>query len=65
MIDGIIDEEWEGVEWTDNFVTNDSGEPFPYETKVKLLHDNKYLYVLFSCEEPDMSNITDKRAKRY
>lgn len=64
VIDGIIDEEWEGVEWTENFVTNDSGEPFPYETKVKLLHDNKYLYVLFSCEEPDMSNIKVIKGQR-
>jgi len=64
VIDGIMDEEWEGVEWTDNFVTNDSGEPFPYGTKVKLLHDNKYLYVLFCCEEPDMSNIKVVKGQR-
>jgi len=64
VIDGIVDEEWEGVEWIDNFVTNDSGEPFPYGTKVKLLHDNKYLYVLFCCEEPDMSNIKLVKGQR-
>ncbi|HPZ74611.1 MAG TPA: family 10 glycosylhydrolase [Candidatus Pacearchaeota archaeon] len=63
-IDGIIDDIWKEAEWTDNFVTNDTGESFPYETKVKLLHDNEFLYVLFWCEEPDISNIKIVKGQR-
>ncbi len=57
VIDGEVDNIWEEIEWSNNFLTNDSGEPFPFETKVKAFYDEKYLYVLFSCEEPDLSEM--------
>jgi len=57
VIDGEIDNIWEETEWSNNFLTNDSGDPFPFETKVKALYDEKYLHVLFSCEEPELSEM--------
>lgn len=54
-IDGVMDEEvWDSVAWTDSFVDLfiDIKTPPPYDTKVKMLWDNRYFYFAAKMEEP-------------
>jgi YHS domain-containing protein len=57
LIDGEASEkEWNDAEWTNNFV-NIKGEKEikpQFKTRVKMLWDNKYLYVYAELEEPDV-----------
>jgi hypothetical protein len=54
IVDGIIDEEiWSSSEWTDDFIdlAGDLTINPEYQTRVKLLYDNHYLYVAGEMEE--------------
>ena len=57
VVDGKADERaWEAAPWTENFVDIEgSVKPVPkYQTKVKMLWDNKFLYVLAQLTEPQI-----------
>ncbi|HOA38400.1 MAG TPA: carbohydrate-binding family 9-like protein [Flavihumibacter sp.] len=53
-IDGQVDEAWESVSWSPDFVDIvSSSQPMPpYRTRIKLLWDHSYLYLLADMEEP-------------
>jgi len=63
-IDGEMEDIWQKVNWSSKFVTYDTGEEYKYSTRVKVLYDEKNLYVLFDCYEPDMKNVQIKSGKR-
>lgn len=56
-IDGLLDERsWVDAAWTDDFVDIEGSiRPEPaYRTRVKMLWDDKYLYIAASMEEPHL-----------
>ena len=56
-IDGKINElSWEKAKWTDSFIDIEGNiKPNPrYDTKVKMLWDDNYLYISAYLEEPDI-----------
>ncbi|WP_324720749.1 DUF5916 domain-containing protein [Salinimicrobium sp. HB62] len=66
-IDGVIDEEtWEAVDWTSDFVEfePDNNTPPSYQTKMKIVYDEKYLYVAFRCYEPNPEKIVRRMGRR-
>ncbi|UZR99875.1 carbohydrate-binding family 9-like protein [Chondrinema litorale] len=63
-IDGKLDESsWQDVEWSKAFVDIEGDKkPKPYfETKVKMLWDDEYLYIAAQLEETDVWATYDKR----
>ena len=56
-IDGEEDVAWNRVEWSTPFVTYDLGKKTANETRVKVMQDDKYLYVLYRAEEKDISGM--------
>ena len=53
QIDGKVNEaEWQKAEWSPSFVDLISGSKTRHETRVKLLWDDKFLYVAYKIEEP-------------
>ena len=53
VIDGQGDEEaWKKAEWSDTFVDIEGIKKPKYDTKVKMLWDDKYYYILAKMEEP-------------
>ncbi|MHA6278730.1 DUF5916 domain-containing protein [Salinimicrobium sp. CAU 1759] len=66
-IDGIIDEDtWDAVDWTSDFVEfePDNNTPPSYQTKMKIVYDEKYLYVAFRCYEPNPEKIVQRMGRR-
>ena len=65
-IDGKTDEQsWEKTEWTDTFVDIEGkSKPLPrFQTKVKMLWDEKYFYIAAELEEPDVwATLTERDA---
>ncbi|MEC8475284.1 MAG: carbohydrate-binding family 9-like protein, partial [Planctomycetota bacterium] len=54
-IDGKLGEEsWRQVEASNAFVDLVSGKPTLYETTIKVLWDDQYLYVGYEVEEPNV-----------
>ncbi len=55
VLDGKDDDAaWKAAAWTSLFVNSLNGQPVSYPTKAKILWDDKNLYVLFSCQDPDV-----------
>ena len=57
MIDGKLDEAaWRHAAWTSDFIdiTGDTANKPAYRTRVKMLWDNRYLYIAAELEEPDV-----------
>ena len=57
VIDGRLDDpEWRAAPWTTDFVDIEGArKPAPrFRTRVKMLWDNKYLYIAAELEEPDV-----------
>lgn len=54
LIDGVCSPaEWAGAQWTDGFVEIAPGAPVPlYDTRVKLLWDDDYLYIFAILDDP-------------
>ena len=55
IVDGIAGEQaWQAAEWTETFVDIEgSAKPLPaYQTRIKMLWDEKYIYFLTEMEEP-------------
>ena len=67
VIDGRLDEEsWSLAPASTRFVDIVTGEPAWFDTRVRLLWDDKYLYFGFTAEETDVwGTLTDRDAKIY
>ena len=66
-IDGIIeDQAWEAVEWTSDFTEwePDNSTPPTQQTKMKIVYDERNLYVAFRCYEPEPEKIVQRMGRR-
>lgn len=66
-IDGSIDEAaWNIVEWSTDYVEfePDVGSPPTEQTKMKIVYDEKNLYVAFRCYQADPSTIEKRMGRR-
>ena len=66
-IDGNIDEAaWDVVEWTTDYVEfqPDVGTSPTEQTKMKIVYDDKNLYVAFKCYQADPSTIEKRMGRR-
>ncbi len=63
-IDGTLDEAaWQATPWSDAFVDIDGVRPVRHATRVKLLWDDRALYIAAHLEEPDLwATITTRDA---
>ena len=66
-IDGTMDEAaWDAVEWTSDYVEfePDVGTAPTEQTKMKIVYDDKNLYVAFKCYQADPSTIEKRMGRR-
>jgi len=66
-IDGSVDDAaWDLVEWTSDYVQwePDNGVTPTQQTKMKIVYDEKNLYVAFYCYESDMSQLERRMGRR-
>ena len=66
-IDGLLDDSvWDIVEWTSDYVEfqPDVGTPPSEQTKMKIIYDDKNLYVAFRCYQADPSTIEKRMGRR-
>lgn len=66
-IDGLIDDSaWGAVAWTTNYVEfePDNATPPTEQTRMKIVYDNKNIYVAFRCYEPNPENIVQRMGRR-
>lgn len=67
IIDGVLDEDaWNIVEWTTNYVEfqPDVGTEPTEQTKMKIIYDDKNLYIAFKCYQADPSTIERRMGRR-
>ncbi|WP_299116190.1 DUF5916 domain-containing protein [uncultured Winogradskyella sp.] len=66
-IDGVLnDEAWNAVEWTTDYTEfqPDVGTPPTEQTKMKIVYDDKNLYVAFKCYQKDPGTIEKRMGRR-
>ncbi|MDT0555284.1 DUF5916 domain-containing protein [Patiriisocius hiemis] len=66
-IDGVLDEAtWDAVEWTTDYTQfePDNGAAPTEQTKMKIVYDDKNLYVAFKCYQADPSTIEKRMGRR-
>jgi len=66
-IDGLLDDPaWEAVEWTSDYVEfePDNATAPTEQTKMKIVYDDKNLYVAFRCYQKDPSTIERRMGRR-
>ncbi|MCW5518925.1 carbohydrate binding family 9 domain-containing protein [Aureitalea sp. L0-47] len=66
-IDGVLDDTaWDAVEWTSDYVEfqPDNGTEPTEQTKMKIVYDDKNLYVAFRCYQEDPSTIERRMGRR-
>ena len=66
-IDGVLDEDvWNLVEWSTDYVEfqPDVGTPPTEQTKMKIIYDDKNLYLAFKCYQADPSTIERRMGRR-
>lgn len=66
-IDGFLDDvAWEAVEWTSDYVEfePDNSTPPTQQTKMKIVYDDRNLYVAFRCYDPHPENIVQRMGRR-
>ena len=66
-IDGKLDDAcWSKVEWTGDYVEWSPQENTPptEQTKMKIIYDDKYLYVAFKCYDQDPSGVVRRLSRR-
>jgi hypothetical protein len=67
-IDGLLnDEAWNLVPWAGGDfrqVNPDKGKPATVQTKFKILYDDKNLYAIFRCFDPEPSKIVKRMSRR-
>ena len=67
IIDGLLnDKGWDLTEWTGDFIElkPDENTPPTYQSKFKILYDDKNLYVGIRCYDPDPSKIEKRLSRR-
>ena len=67
VVDGILSEAvWEAVEWTTDYIENrpDEGTPPSYQTKFKILYDDKNLYIGVRCLDGEPEKIVKRLSRR-
>ena len=66
-IDGLVNEEaWNLVEWSTDYIQwspNENTQPIE-QTKMKILYDDKNLYVAFRCYDKDPKEIVNRLSRR-
>lgn len=66
-IDGKIDDKaWDVVEWSGNFTEKDpdEGTPPAYDTKFKVIYDDKYLYIAIRAYDKEPELIQQRLSRR-
>jgi len=66
-VDGLIDDEsWRRVEWSGDYVewSPEENTPPTEQTKLKILYDDKYLYVAFRCYDKDPAGVVRRLSRR-
>ena len=66
-IDGLLnDASWDAVEWTSDYMEwePDNNTDPSQQTKMKIVYDDKNLYVAFRCYEPNPENIVQRMGRR-
>ncbi len=66
-IDGVLDDDaWNTVEWTSDYLEfePDVGTPPTEQTKMKILYDEKNLYVAYRCYQADPLTIENRLGRR-
>jgi hypothetical protein len=66
-MDGMLDDiAWDTVEWTTDYVEfePDNGTSPTEQTKMKIVYDDKNLYVAFRCYQADPSSIEKRMGRR-
>jgi hypothetical protein len=66
-IDGLLDDAaWEAVEWTSNYVEfePDNGTDPTEQTKMKIVYDEKNLFIAFRCYQKDPATIERRMGRR-
>ena len=54
-VDGILDEaEWQSADVIENLMLSDGSGESTRKTSIRLCWDNKYLYIAFECDDPDI-----------
>ena len=67
QIDGKLDDKaWELVEWTGNYIENrpDENTPPSFQTKFKILYDQKNLYIGVRCYDGEPDKIVKRLSRR-
>ena len=67
VVDGILSEAvWDAVEWTTDYIENrpDEGTPPSYQTKFKILYDDKNLYIGVRCLDGEPNKIVKRLSRR-
>ncbi|HET7360423.1 MAG TPA: carbohydrate-binding family 9-like protein, partial [Salinimicrobium sp.] len=52
IVDGKMDDIWKNAPWSDNFIDIQGQKTPKYQTRVKILWDEEYLYFFAKMEEP-------------
>ena len=66
-IDGMLDDaSWDAVEWSGDYLEfePDNATPPTEQTKMKIVYDDKNLYVAFKCYQQDPSTIERRMGRR-
>lgn len=66
-VDGLLDDiGWNAVEWTSDYVEfePDNGSAPTEQTKMKIVYDEKNLYIAFRCYQADPSSIENRMGRR-
>lgn len=67
VIDGKLDDPvWEIVDWAGDFIENrpDENTPPSYQTKFKIIYDDRFLYIGVRCYDAEPENIVKRMSRR-
>ncbi|WP_394973557.1 DUF5916 domain-containing protein [uncultured Croceitalea sp.] len=67
VVDGQLDDvAWNIVDWTTDYIENqpDENTPPSYQTKFKIVYDNKYLYIGVRCYDAEPDEIVKRLSRR-
>ncbi|MBC32292.1 MAG: hydrolase [Muricauda sp.] len=67
IIDGKLDDPaWEIVDWAGDFIENrpDENTPPSYQTKFKIIYDDRFLYIGVRCYDAEPENIVKRMSRR-
>lgn len=66
-IDGLLNDPiWQTVDWAGDYIERqpDENTPPSYQTKFKIVYDNKYLYIGVRCLDAEPENIVRRMSRR-